>query len=544
MTEEELRCLIEKPEGNVEFKSKLINRSEIAEYCVGIGNAGGGWLIMGVSDRRPRDILSFQRPSDEELRKIQDSVADGAEIHIVPEILDTTEGCVVAISIPGRPRGALLHTRDGKYLIRLGDGLRGMTPKEIDAIRAEAGVELTAKVLPGKPESLLSPSGMEDFRQLMAEVESSSDLMRLGDADLLRSLGVITKGGHLRMAGLILAGKREAIEEHLSASRWQFRRMTSDTNYDQSEDGCDCLATALRRLRELVSANNPVTTIPGMLVHAEFPRYPHLALRELIVNALVHRDYEIPGAVALKLYPDRLELSNPGGFVAGVNPNNILHHPSSPRYQTLMQALGKMRLANAANLGVPRIYRDLLTEGKEPPSYWCSDRAVRVTVKGQDARKDFVGLMKRHGDLEVDHLLVLQYLTRHREIRTETVSEICQRPPDSAREVLGRLATQWKLLEIGGSGKGRYYRLSRDAYNLLVEALDYHVDKRLSLENAKARVLDTLKLRPLTNAEIREITQLSRYQVVGLMKNLQRTGQVRLEGRGRSSRWQLSRRLF
>ncbi|MBI4571828.1 MAG: putative DNA binding domain-containing protein [candidate division NC10 bacterium] len=321
MTEAELRRLLAGQEGEaVEFKPKLLSRREIAEYSVGIGNAGGGWLIMGVSDQIPRHIIPLALPPEEELARIRESVADAAQIHITIEVVPLPEGPVLVVRLPSRPRGVPFHTRDGKYLIRLGDELRGMTLAEIDAIRQEAGMELTASPLPGSAADHISATAMEELRGVMREAGAAPELAKLSDMDLLRSLGVIADDGGLLVAGLLLAGKPEAIHTHLPHAQWQFRRMKSDTEYDHAEDGHECLPLALKRLRDLVAANNPIVTIPGLLVHAEFPRYPSLALRELIVNALAHRDYTIPGAVALKLYPDRLELSNPGGFIGGVTP--------------------------------------------------------------------------------------------------------------------------------------------------------------------------------------------------------------------------------
>ncbi len=544
MTEAELVNLIAQCEGEgIECKPNLLSRREIAEYAVGIGNAGGGYLVMGVSDRIPRKILPIQIPSQDEMARIRESVADSAQIHLAIEVVSTKEGAVIVATIPPRPRGILFHTRDGKYLIRLGEGLRGMTLAEIDSIRREGVIENTASPLPGKIADLISPVGMEELRRLMGEAGAASDLLRLPDNDLLRSLGTLTEEGSLLVAGLLLVGKTEAIRTHLPYAQWQFRRMKSDTEYEQAEDGWDCLPVALKRLREIISLYNPIVTVPGWLVHPEFPRYPNLALRELIVNALVHRDYSIPGAVTLKLYPDRLELSNPGGFIGGVTPQNILHHPSSPRYPTLFQALTRIRLANAANLGVPRVYRELLSEGKEPPIYWSSGSAVRVTVKGQETRKEFLELMQKYSGLDVDHLLILHYLTRHREVTARSAAELCQRPIEGAREALSRLSTQWGLLETGGgSGRGRYYRLSRAAYDLLLGALEYHVDRRLSAENAKARVLAALGDRPLTNAQVREITQMGRNQALWLMKSLEKEGLIDLVGTGRGSPWQLPRK--
>jgi ATP-dependent DNA helicase RecG len=538
MTPAELLQLLARPESEgVECKPALLSRREAAEYAVGIGNSGGGWLLMGVSDRIPRSVLPFDVPPDAELAKLRESVADSAGIHVAIERVETTDGPVLAMQIPPRPRGTLFHTRDGKYMIRLGEGLRGMTLAEIDAIRREAGTELTAGPVPGALPDLISPAAMEELRRLMQEAGAPADLLGQGDADLLRSLGVVTGEGTLLMAGLLLAGKAEVIRTHLPHAQWQFRRMLSDTQYDQAEDGYDCLPLALKRLRELVAANNPVVTIPVGLVHPEFPRYPTLALREIIVNALAHRDYTVPGAVTLKLYPDRLELSNPGGFVGGVTPQNILHHPSAPRYPAVFNALARMRLANAANLGVPRVFRDLLSEGKEPPTYWCSQHAVGVVLAGGQTRRAFLELVQHHLDLDVDHLLVLHYLTRHRELTARRAAELCQRPPAVASEILSRLAAHWRLLETGGSGRGRYYRLARSTYESLIGAMDYHVDRRLALENAKARVLAVLAERDLTNSQIREITQMGRSQALWLMKTLEKQGVVSLEGKGRASRW-------
>lgn len=541
MTEEELLNLLTSCESErIECKPKLLSRREIAEYAVGIGNAGGGLLIMGVSNKVPRSIVPIDLPPIDEIARIQESVADSAQIHIRLEIIPTHQGHVVVAHIPSRPRGIPFHTRDGKYLIRLGEELRGMPLAEIDAIRQEAGVELTAQPLSGDPPELLSHSGMEELRRLMKEAGASIDLINLSDMDLLRSLGVLRSDGKLLIAGLLLAGKAEAIQMHLPYAQWQFRRMKSDTEYDQAEDGFECLPFALKRLRELVSANNPIVTIPGWLVHPEFPRYPTLALRELIINALGHRDYAAPGTVSLKLYPDRLELSNPGGFVGGVSPENILHHPSTPRYPTLFQALARMRLANAANLGVPRVFRELLSEGKEPPVYWSSGSNVRVAIKGQETRREFLELLQRHSGLDVDHLLILHFLTRHREITARTAGEICQRNIENARETLSHLVNNWELLERGGgSGRGQYYRLSRTAYQLLTGTLDYHVDRRLTIENAKARVLSVLADRPLTNSDLREITQLSRYQIARLMASLRREGLVEIRGSKRGAKWHL-----
>ena len=542
MTPEELDHIIAGSEGEqVEFKPSLLSRRELAEYAVGLGNSGGGWLFTGISDRPPRRILAFDWPSEDDLQRIRASISDAARIRVDFVRVDHPDGLVLAMRIPGRPRGLVFHTQDGKYLIRLDEGLRGMTLPELDAIRREAGGELSAQPATGTWNDLIRPAGMEALRELMHEAGAPRDLVGLSDPDLLHALGLLDADNRLSVAGLLLVGRSEAIQSRIPHAHWSFFRMTGDTDYDQVERGSDCLTVALRRLRELIATDNPIITIKGDLVHGEFPRYPQLALRELLVNALAHRDFEVPGGVVLKQFPDRIELSNPGAFPADITPENILHHPSTPRYPALFAALARVRLANAANLGVPRAFRDLLAEGKEPPVYSTTGQTVTVTVKGQEATPEFIRLVRQHPDLTVDDLLVLHYLTRHREISANEAARICQRPLDSTREILARLATRDRLLETGGpTGRGRYHRLSRQACEELGESLAYHVDSRLSRENAKGRVLDALRHGPLSNAQIREITQMGRFQVSRLMDTLKQEGLVQMQGSRRGARWLLS----
>lgn len=140
----------------------------------------------------------------------------------------------------------------------------------------------------------------------------------------------------------------------------------------------------------------------------------------------------------------------------------------------------------------------------------------------------------------MDHLLVVHYLTRHREMTVATAAGICQRPREGARETLAKLSREMRVLEVGGgSGHGQYYRLTRPVYDLLGHRLEYEVDRRLTLENARARVLAVLADRALSNADVREITQLSRYQSVRLMDSLRQEGLVKLVGLRRGAKWHL-----
>lgn len=240
----------------------------------------------------------------------------------------------------------------------------------------------------------------------------------------------------------------------------------------------------------------------------------------------------------LKNYPDKLILTNPGTFIGGITSENILHHPSVARNGHLADLLDKLRLVNRSNLGVPRIYKSLLIEGKEPPQYRQIGEAVELTRMASSlvpAFRQFIKKMNQEGIyLDVDHLIVLNYLLRHKEIESYTASIICQRSIEQAREILSQMAYSLDLLQPGGVAKGKYFTLQRKVFENLQSDADYDRDKRLDREVIKVRLLSVLKERELKNEDIRQITNLDRQQVKRIMHELAEDG-VKIGGKGRGS---------
>jgi len=150
-------------EGTVEFKEKPPDSKTAADYSVGIGNQGGGWLIVGITDKPPRQICGVAQQSPADLQRLRDSIFDQTSIRAEPQLLSTSDGDVLVIAIPGRRQGQVLCTKSGKYLTRSGSSLRGMTPDEIAGILAESaplidpiqrridGVDLRFSILAGHP---------------------------------------------------------------------------------------------------------------------------------------------------------------------------------------------------------------------------------------------------------------------------------------------------------------------------------------------------------------------------------------------------------
>ena len=266
------------------------------------------------------------------------------------------------------------------------------------------------------------------------------------------------------------------------------------------------------------------------------------------MNAFSHTDYRMAGPILVKQYPRKIEISNPGGFVGGISPHNILHHAPVARNPLLVEALTRLRLVNRSNLGVARMFSALLIEGKEPPLFEDQGEAVKVSFLASELSvsfRMFVAVESREGrTLSVDHLLILQYLLRHPELDTAAAARVCQRHEAEAREILSEMEREFGYLERGGAGRGTYWTLTPDLHRRLSAPGHPERDRRLDWEAAKTRVLSVLKQRAernetgLSNAEIRQITHLDRYQVVRLLRELiHENTHVKAPARGRGARY-------
>jgi ATP-dependent DNA helicase RecG len=354
----------------------------------------------------------------------------------------------------------------------------------------------------------------------------------------------------LTMAGLLVAGRDEDIALHAPNHEWKYSRMRTDTDYEtQPVGGRDCILVALDKIMLLLGQSNPVMTVPSGLFHPEFPQYPTIALREALLNAFAHRDYSIPGMVFIRHFRDRFEINSPGGFVGGVAPDNILHHPPVTRNRYLVETvLLATRLVNRQNLGIPRIFSALLEEGKEPPAFDEIGQTVRVTFPGQKVDKAFKALLDvlinvQGAYLDVDDLLLLHLFRRRHEAQWNEVSEAYPYDDRRLREKLASLETNLLMLEHSGTGRGTTYRLSRRAAAILHEGVTYDMTRRLDKEAIKVRILSLLRDRPLRNKDIRNFTDLGRKQVTGLLKELEADGQVFSSGHGAGALWHLRTRV-
>ncbi|WP_407271896.1 RNA-binding domain-containing protein [Radiobacillus sp. PE A8.2] len=558
ISKEEVQILLNKLETSVadELESQQLDFKQwitrsfddniklMLKMAVCMANGGGGSVIFGVADKvkgRSNAILGVPKEVDTAL--LQKRIYEKTDPHLTPVFEDITvlEGSTRLLLMNVFPGMPPYTTTDGSATIRQGKDCIPYTGSlRRKMMDTSSQLDFTAEIIHEDWQNLFSHSAMERVREIMSRERVDESLLTLSDEDLLRSIGAL-KGDFFTKGSLLLVGKPEAISKFIPQYKWSFRKMISDTDYSHRDDGTHAIPVALYELERYIAVDNPMVTVESGLVHPEFSTYPTIALREALLNAFGHRDYRMNGTIMLKQYKDKLILTNPGEFVGGITPKNILHHPPVARNNHLMDLLDRLKLVNRSNLGVSRIFRSLLIEGKEPPIYREVGSNVELTFISSPLNKDFKNLINHlsheNNHIDVDHLLILQYLIRHEEIDTSIAAEVAQRSMEQARELLSKMQNEFNLLESIGRGKGRYFTLSRTAYELLKGELQYERQQILDKEAVKIRILSILKTdRSLTNKEIRKLTGMNQKQVQRLIKELEPDG-VKIVGKGAGTKY-------
>jgi ATP-dependent DNA helicase RecG len=169
------------------------------------------------------------------------------------------------------------------------------------------------------------------------------------------------------------------------------------TRVEKNEFFCWPLLRLVDELLPRFRARNREAELMVGMLRLGVPDYPEEALREGVANALVHRDTTRLGAVHVQWHEDRVEISNPGGFLEGVRLDNLLVTPRWPRNPLLADACRRAGLVERTARGIDTIFFEQLRNGRPAPSY---DRStandVVLVLPGGEANLNFVRLAEEN----------------------------------------------------------------------------------------------------------------------------------------------------
>jgi len=381
------------------------------------------------------------------------------------------------------------------------------------------------------------------LRQFVERLNGDRALLELDDEQLDTALGLITRssGGYVpTLTGLLLIGKQTALRQLVPTHEIAFQVMDGE-DVRMNEFMRLPLLSAIDRVETLLKPLNPEKEFQSGLFRVPVPRIDERAFREAFANAITHRDYYARGSVNIRIQGDEMVISNPGGFVEGVDLRNLLTTEPMPRNPALADALKRVGLVERTGRGVDLIYRGLLRYGRHSPDYGQSNSsAVVLRLSLADADQQFVRVVldeeeRLNGRMPIDSLIILDALREGRRLKIDELAQSVQKDPSRVRVGVETLV-EAGLLQAYGSGRGRSYTLSSKLYDLQGKRAEYIRQAGFNALQSEQLVKNFVEQNGrITRGDVMHLCSMTQTQAYRLLKKLNDEKYIKKQGDRKSS---------
>lgn len=519
-----------------EFKADRgkYNDSVLFEEVVAMANTNGGVILVGVEDNGEVTGAKQRQGSPIDPLKVQTAIFNNTIPHVNTRVsvIDHSDGVVLAVEVDPYPENCA--TTSGKCLRRVigGDGKPASVPfypSEQLSRKSDLGLlDISNRLFEDLRIDALDPLEFERLRQTIVRLRGDQALLTLSNEELAKALKLVeSKGRRLvpNMAGILILGKQSVLESILPNHVVFFQVLDEQGNVKVNDRFTYPLLRTIEEIQiRFAARNNEQETMVGMF-RLPIPDYSPMGFREAVTNALIHRDYSRLGSVYIQWQPDHLLITNPGGFPAGVNPENILVHEPRPRNPRLAEVVLRIGIIEQTGRGVDRIYDGQIRFGRPLPDYSRSDAdSVRLVLYGGKGSLEFAAFVfeqnKSGQALLLDELLILNHLLIERRIDSEVAGQLIQKGTRQGHVVLEQL-NEKGLIEAKGEKRGRVYHLSANLYARLGNPYGYVHTRGFDPIQQEQMILKFIdKHGKITRSQASELCKISKDQAYRLLRKL------------------------
>ncbi|MEZ6036279.1 MAG: ATP-binding protein [Planctomycetota bacterium] len=447
----EIEALIACPEGKtLEFKRDLSSPEGLLRTISAFGNTAGGTVVIGV-ESRDRSIRGIDDALDQEER-LANLISDSIRPQIVVEIEIVTyrsKSLLLARVFPGpaRPYHLARHGPESGSYVRVGSTNRRVGPEVLAELRrANTNSTFDEQLLPDLDSEAI------DFR---AAAEQFEPIRRLRRTDL-RALGITCRSGNRdvpTVGGVLLFGKARTElfpDAVIELARFEGRDRTELLDMQTFD------AIPVRAVEQALLATSQQTrkrfTIQGAR-RQSIGIVPESALREALVNAVVHTDYSQSGSrIRIGIYADRVEIENPGLLPFGVTIEDIRSGHSKLRNRVMGRVFHALGLIEQWGTGVQRIIAGCRDAGIAEPRFEELGTHFRVTLPFERFEND--GVKGRDAE-------ILDLLGKTESLSTAQLAKALGLTTRAIRTRMARLVDTGlvAVVAVGPNDPGRRYRL-------------------------------------------------------------------------------------
>lgn len=434
MKYEESPVLELKEQINADFKKEII----------AFANTDGGEIYVGVA--RDGSITGVEN-AEAEMEKISNMIRDG----IKPDLTAYTS--IERIEEAGKALIRVSISRGLKRPYHLTD--KGLKPAGVFVRHGVSSV----------------PAADEAIRQMLKESDGTAfDKARSINQELTfvyaekifqerqvafdearkRTLELLDADGYYTNAALLLSDQcghiiRCAVYEGTGKSKFKTRKEFFGSILKQLDD-----------MFSFLSLNNNLRSTFDGLRRIDYADYPEEALREALLNAVVHRDYDYSGSIIINIYDDRMEFISLGGLVKGLTLEDIKGGVSQPRNTVIANVFYRLELIESYGTGIQRMLESYAGSGFEP-EFAPAPASFVVTLPNRNAEKSQADNL----DLSREET-VLRLLTERGTISRKDVEQILGCSSFPANQVLKLLLEQGRIVKTGAARGTKYILNTRD----------------------------------------------------------------------------------
>ena len=430
----------------VELKSIVMD--DLKKEIIAFANCDGGTLYVGVAD--DGTVLGVENADECALQisnMVRDAVKPDVTMFIHYETLDCEGKAVVAVNIQ---RG----TNRPYYLAK-----KGLRPEGVYVRQGYSSVPATDTAIRQMIKETDGDSfeNMRSINQALTFEVTKKEFEKRNVAfgqPQMQTLKLVSADGVYTNLGLLLS---EQCPHTIKAAVFE------GTNQNVFKDRREFSGSLMQQLNEVydyIDFHNQTHATFQKLLRIDTRDYPELAVREALLNSLVHRDYSFRASTLISIYEDRIEFVSIGGLLPGLELDDLMMGVSVCRNPHLANVFYRLQLIEAYGTGMKKIM-GAYADAQVQPKITTTNNAFKIILPNVNVAPKATETPK---EIEKQAALasnpseekILQFLTEHQVITRKEAQALLNVSQSTAGRVLKAMVDNGQIKQFGGSRTTRY----------------------------------------------------------------------------------------
>ena len=420
---------------SVEFKSIVVD--DIKKSVAAFANSGGGTLYIGIADNGNVAGLS---DADADMMTVNNMVRDG----IKPDVTLFVQGKVMPMDGRDVIRIDVQGGTDRPYYL-VGKGIR---PEGVYVRHGAASVPATDTAI----RKMIRETDGDSYEKLRsveqkltfdsAKDEFAKRKVQFGVFQMV-TLGLMNTDQIYTNLALLLS---EQCVHTIKVAVFQ------DTTQQAFKDRHEFSGSLFKQINDVytyLDLNNKTTATFDKLLRIDNRDYPETALREALLNAIVHREYSASGSILIKIFSDRIEFISPGGLVDGIEIGDIMSGYSACRNLNLAAIFYRLQLIEAYGTGIIKIFEAYKT-------FWAQPK-IEVTPNVFKLTLPSLNLVPMDNRKSTPEENIMRYVRENGSINRKQAEHLLGKLQTATGSLLRKMTEQGALMREGHSRNVRYF---------------------------------------------------------------------------------------